>query len=108
MFRDLLEIVQIAIKKVITSRLFALGVIFIFMFGTLVGRLFELQIIHGEEYMSDYESKILRTVYTTGTRGNIYDKNGSVLARNELAYSVTIQDVGAYRTHQTRNLMTGR
>lgn len=105
MFRDLLEIVQIAIKKVITSRLFALGVIFIFMFGTLVGRLFELQIIHGEEYMSDYESKILRTVYTTGTRGNIYDKNGSVLARNELAYSVTIQDVGAYRTHQTRNLM---
>lgn len=55
MFRDLLEIVQIAIKKVITSRLFALGVIFIFMFGTLVGRLFELQIIHGEEYMSDYE-----------------------------------------------------
>lgn len=105
MFRDLLEIVQIAIKKVITSRLFALAVIFILMFATLVGRLFNLQIVHGEEFMSDYESKILRTVYTTGTRGNIYDRNGSVLARNELAYSVTIQDVGVYRTNQTRNLM---
>ncbi len=105
MFRDLLEIAQIAIKKVITSRLFALAVIYICMFAVLVGRLFSLQIVHGEEYMSDYESKILRTVYTTGTRGNIYDRNGSVLARNELAYSVTIQDVGVYRSHQARNLM---
>ncbi len=105
MFRDLLEIVQIAIKKVITSRLFALAVIYICMFAVLVGRLFSLQIVRGEEFMSDYESKILRTVYTTGTRGNIYDRNGSVLARNELAYSVTIQDVGVYRSNQTRNLM---
>ena len=27
-----------------------------------------------------------------GTRGNIYDKNGKLLAYNELAYSVTIED----------------
>ena len=74
----------------ITSRLFALAVIFILMFAGLAGRLFDLQIVHGEEYMSQYESKILRTTYTNGTRGNIYDRDGNVLARNELAYAVTI------------------
>ncbi|MCI8662677.1 MAG: penicillin-binding protein [Hungatella sp.] len=105
MFRDLLEITQIAIKRVITSRLFALAVIFCLMFAVLIGRLFDLQIVRGEEFMTQYESKILRTVYTTGTRGNIYDHNGVLLARNELAYSVTIQDIGAYNSHQTRNLM---
>lgn len=100
-----MEITQIAIKKVVTSRLFALAVIFSLMFAVLIGRLFDLQIVRGEEFMSRYESKILRTVYTTGTRGNIYDRNGVLLARNELAYSVTVQDIGAYTSDQSRNLM---
>ncbi|MCI9148092.1 MAG: penicillin-binding protein [Hungatella sp.] len=105
MFRDLLELIHIGIKRVITSRIFALAVIFICMFAGLVVRLFDLQIVQGEEYMRKYESKILRTAYTTGTRGNIYDRNGVVLARNELAYSVTIQDTGIYTTDQSKNLM---
>ncbi len=105
MFRDILELIQIGIKRVITSRIFALAVIFICMFAGLVVRLFDLQIVRGEEYVKKYESKILRTAYTTGTRGNIYDCNGMILARNELAYSVTIQDIGAYKTDQDRNLM---
>ncbi len=105
MFRDLLELIHIGVKRVITSRIFALAVIFICMFAGLVVRLFDLQIVQGEEYMRKYESKILRTAYTTGTRGNIYDRNGVVLARNELAYSVTIQDTGIYTTDQSKNLM---
>ncbi len=105
MFRDLLELIHIGVKRVITSRIFALAVIFICMFAGLVVRLFNLQIVQGEEYMRKYESKILRTAYTTGTRGNIYDRNGVVLARNELAYSVTIQDTGIYTTDQSKNLM---
>lgn len=105
MFRDLLELIQIGIKRIITSRIFALAVIFVCMFAGLVVKLFDLQIVRGDEFMQKYESKILRTAYITGTRGNIYDCNGMVLARNELAYSVTIQDVGAYTSDQTRNLM---
>ena len=105
MFRDLLELIQIGLKRILTSRIFALAVIFVFMFAGLVVRLFDLQIVQGEEYVKKYESKILRTAYTTGTRGNIYDCNGVVLARNELAYSVTIQDVGAYSSDKAKNLM---
>ena len=48
MFRDLLEIIEIGFRRVITSRLFALAVIFILMFAGLAGRLFDLQIVHGE------------------------------------------------------------
>lgn len=105
MFRDILEITQEFLKKIITSRLFALAVIFSFMFFALVGKLFELQIINGEQAMSNYISKTLKTVYTPGSRGNILDRNGNVLAYNELAYSVTIQDTGAYPKNNQMNTM---
>lgn len=105
MFRDLIEITQEFFKKILSSRLFALGVIFLCMFAALVGKLFDLQIIHGEETLNKYIQMTLRTVYTPGTRGNILDRNGKVLAYNELAYSVTIQDVGAYKNNAQRNAM---
>ena len=105
MFRDILEILQEFFKRVLSSRIFALAVIFTGMFAMLVVKLFNLQIVNGEEYLTEYVSKTLKTVYTPGTRGNIYDCNGKVLAYNQLAYSVTIQDTGAYTTNQARNRM---
>ncbi len=105
MFRDILEILQETVKKVAGSRVFALAVIFTLMFAGLVGKLFNMQIVNGEQYLTQYVSKTLQTVYTPGTRGNIYDRNGNVLAHNELAYAVTVQDTGAYRKNQDKNLM---
>lgn len=105
MFRDLLEIAQEVFKKILSSRLFALAIIFVCMFFVLVGKLFELQIINGEETLNKYIQKTLKTVYTAGTRGNIMDRNGNVLAYNELAYSIALQDVGAYNTDDKRNTM---
>src|SRR5699024_5509157 len=58
----------------------------------LIGRLFYLQIVRGGEYLENYELQIRRTSEIAATRGNIYDRNGNLLAYNELAYSVTIQD----------------
>lgn len=37
------------------------------------------------------------------TRGNIYDRNGELLAYNELAYSVTIEDNGSYDSLKEKN-----
>ena len=105
MFRDILEILQETVKKIAGSRVFALAVIFTLMFFGLIGKLFNMQIINGEQYLTQYVSKTLQTVYTPGTRGNIYDRNGNVLAHNELAYAVTVQDTGAYRKNQDKNLM---
>lgn len=105
MFEDLREILKEFVHKVAGSRLFFLAVVFTCMFGVLAVHLFNLQIIRGEEMQNNYIQLTEETIYTPGTRGNIYDRNGKVLAYNELAYSVTVQDTGAYSTDQDMNSM---
>lgn len=71
-------------------------ILVIVMIGLAVGwtyRLFQLQIINGENYLNNFQLRIRREVTIPSTRGNIYDRNGNLLAYNELAYSVTIKDV---------------
>ena len=84
------------LKRVLSSRIFALALVFTGMFLVLAAKLFDLQIINGESYLEDYVQMIEKTVTTPGTRGNIYDRNGKLLAYNELAYAVTVQDTGDY------------
>ena len=86
MFDDLKEYLREWFKKVITSRLFVLAVVFCLMSSALVMRLFNLQIIKGEEYQDAYTAMTEKVIKTASTRGNIYDRNGNVLAYNELAY----------------------
>ncbi|HAE81191.1 MAG TPA: hypothetical protein DCG70_06530, partial [Lachnoclostridium sp.] len=61
------------------------------MFSILVVRLFRLQILEGEKYQEDYVSMAEKVIRTSGTRGNIYDRNGNILAGNRLAYNISIQ-----------------
>lgn len=77
---------------VFSSRLLVLAGVFCLTSSILISRLFYLQIIKGEEYAQEYELKIKRTKEIKATRGNIYDRNGNLLAYNELAYSITIED----------------
>lgn len=105
MFRDLFEIAKESLKKLLASRTFILGIVFVFLFGILTVRLFTLQIIEGETYQSEYMTLTEKTVKLASTRGNIYDRNGNVLAYNQLAYNVTIQDNGDYPRSNDRNRM---
>ncbi len=105
MLRDLLEILQELFHRVMSSRLVALGAVFTAMFTILIVKLFHLQIVAGEKYLSDYEKLTKKEVSIPGTRGNIYDCNGYLLAYNEPAYSVTIQDIGAYPDSASMNAM---
>ena len=45
----------------------------------------------------DYELQIQKTKEIEGTRGNIYDRNGNLLAYNDLAYSVTFEYSSDYK-----------
>ena len=72
------------------SRLVTLIIIFCVSSSILIGRLFYLQIVKGSDYLENYEYSIRRTTSVAATRGNIYDRNGNLLAYNQLAYSVTI------------------
>lgn len=80
------------IYRIVKSRLFVLIIAFCIMFAILINRVFYLQIVKGQYYMDNYKMQILKTREVAGTRGNIYDRNGNLLAYNELAYSVTIED----------------
>ncbi len=105
MFKDLLEILKEFFKKLVSSRLFILGALFMFLFGVLVVQLFHLQIIEGEKYQETYMAKTEKRVSLAGTRGNIYDKKGNLLAYNQLAYNVTIQDNNDYPRSNDKNRM---
>jgi len=67
----------------------------------LLGRIYYLQIIHGQSYLDNFQLRIRREIDIPATRGNIYDRNGEVLAYNEQVSSVTIRDLGENSTeHQ--------
>lgn len=85
------EIFEIVIN-VIKSRIFILATICTLLFAILVIRLFNLQIVDSEKYASEYNQQSEKTRYYTGTRGNIYDADGNLLAYNKPTYSVTIED----------------
>ena len=77
----------------LTSRITILTVVILACGAGLIVRLFNLQLVHGSEYMNSFQLKIRKERVIPGARGNIYDRNGNLLAYNELANSVTIQDV---------------
>ena len=82
-----------SILTVISSRLFIILVAFFLLCSTLVYRLFDLQIVNGENYLNNFRLKIVRERSLPSTRGNIYDCNGYLLAYNELASNITLEDV---------------
>ena len=100
MFKTIKEITF----KVIKSRLFVLTVVVILMFVILFQRIFYLQIVKGQEYADKYTLTIEKERTTTGTRGNIYDRNGKLLAYNELSYSVVLEDSGYYPSDRQKNI----
>lgn len=51
-------------------------IVFIVMAFILIRQIFELQIIQGENYISEFENRITKTRVLKSTRGNIYDRNG--------------------------------
>ncbi len=71
--------------------------------AVLIGRLFVLQIINGEDYQENYNLTIEKSETTQAARGCIYDRNGNILAYNELTYAITIEDSGSYSTTAKKN-----
>lgn len=92
------------IINIVTSRLTVLTLVVCALGGILVYRCFDLQIVQGEEYLNDFKLQIEKTRDIASTRGNIYDRNGNVLAYNELAYSVKIEDVFESNRAKNKNL----
>ena len=85
-------------------RLIILGIFFSALCGVLGNRLFDLQIVNGESYKSDFTMRIKKERRLSSTRGEIYDCDGNLLAYNKLSYVVTFEDSGYYPSTHIRNL----
>lgn len=79
------------IKDLFSNRLIILGIMVFGLFSILIYRIFVLQIVEGEEHEKNFRYTVEKTVETNGSRGNIYDCNGNLLAYNQLAYKVTFE-----------------
>lgn len=92
------------IKQIKITRTMILGVGLCFLFALLIGRLYRLQIVDGEKYAENFVLKTKREIRQKGVRGNIYDRNGKPLARNELVYNLTMEDSQTYPGSRERQL----
>ncbi len=89
--------------SLLKSRLVPLVLVFVVLVSVLVTRLFSLQIINGESYAANLTESIKKTTSVAATRGRIFDRNGVLLAYNELAFAVKISDSGTYPDNDTKN-----
>ena len=96
MVRSLTEKIKGLASHIFSSRVFILGAIVCVLFIILIAKLFNIQIVRGEEYRDNYTQLSLTTITNDATRGMICDRNGVPLAYNQVSYAVTITDTGVY------------
>lgn len=99
MLQDLLDLILNFLK----SRLVPLVLAFVLLFIVLINRIFSLQIMNGSSYVQSLTDSIEMTQSVAATRGRIFDKNGKLLAYNELAHAVKISDSGKYANNAVKN-----
>lgn len=88
----------------INVRILILVIVVCGVAGGLIYRLFMLQIVNGDTYLSSFQLRIRRVVSIPAARGNIYDCNGNLLAYNEISYTVTMNDYGESSAAHDREL----
>ena len=86
----------------ISGRTLVMGIVIFIVAVVLICRIFFLQIVHGKEALENFTLSIQKDRDIGSTRGKIYDRNGNILAYNELAYNVTMEDL--YESGRTRNI----
>ena len=85
-------------------RMYTMEILVAALFLILLYRLWDLQIVQGEQYAEEFELRITRTVRESNTRGRIYDCNGEILAYNKPVFTVTMVDGESYATSRERQL----
>lgn len=81
------------IKSFFSNRYLVIIFITVIISICFVIRLFNLQIVNGEEYREKSQKRLLRTETISATRGDIVDRNGVILATNKLSYNVLLYKV---------------
>ena len=85
------KISNIALENKIFSNRMILAIIFLLLLVLiLILRLYNLQITNYQHYADEALGNQMRTLPITPTRGKIFDRNGKILATNQLSYRLTL------------------
>ena len=67
-------------RHIFKARIIYLVILFSLMSAILLLRLFQMQIINGQDAQNKYILKVIKTKELKSTRGNIFDRDGKLLA----------------------------
>lgn len=81
------------LAKIFKSRIFYVGLGITVAMTAISARLYYLQIVQGEQHKDNAATINKVVLYTETPRGNIYDRNGILLATNRVAYKVQMVNV---------------
>ncbi len=103
------DIILAKLKQIFSSRIVYLSILVLVLFSVLVVRMYSLQILNVDATEgvsgsnSNYQSYRLR--YKDSPRGNIYDRNGNLLAYNTLSYNIVMGNSANFKNNAERNSM---
>ncbi len=72
------------------KRMFIVLTVIVVLFIAIVGRLFYIQIVQGEDYQNTAINQQTRELTVAARRGTIYDRNGKALAVSATAYKIVL------------------
>lgn len=105
----MLDVFLSKIKQIFSSRIVYLSISVVILFSILIGRMYSLQILNAgaDEAVNDSSSayKAFQLRYNDSTRGDIYDRNGNLLAYNELSYNIVMGNSANFKNNAERNAM---
>lgn len=88
-------------RKINFSNRYVFLYLFIFAITiVLVVTLFNLQIVHGAEYRTQSQNRLLREKVVQAPRGEMYDRNGNVLVTNKMGFSLWL-----YKTNTDKEVL---
>ncbi len=73
------------------KRLLVIKIILVILFIALAAQLFNLQIIHGREYLEASQQRVNASVVDKAPRGEFMDRYGKPLITNRVGYSLQLQ-----------------
>lgn len=88
-------------KKEYTNFRFNILIIMVYIIGIiLISKLFELQIVHGEEYRETSNTRLARESILEPSRGEILDRSGTILATNTSSFNIEL-----YKTKSDNDIL---
>ncbi|HHX61860.1 MAG TPA: hypothetical protein GX707_14320 [Epulopiscium sp.] len=90
------------VLRFITDRLFIMSIFMVMLFSVIILRVYDLQIIHHDEYDVTIRETIRREIETDAPRGLIFDRYGRPIAINQPTYVLNV-DQGIKMTNAELN-----